>query len=385
MRSLTTRFFAGLIVVSVAALALGTWWVRHTVEQQFGRQLIVEETVENINGEQVVRETRREIPGGPIVSDEYRAQVDIDQLNRRLLIALSVVVLGAGLVSAIVARRVLGPVRELHRAVEQMATGGPGRVQVHGDDELADLGHAFNSMADAIEQQEQRKRDLTNDIAHELRTPLTDLRCHLEALQDGVVDVTPETLGTLHAEVSHLQRLVEDLGELARAEARQLPLQPEVVAVDDVFRQLQRKAAPRAAALGVDIRVRLSSPGVTVWFDRGRLVQVLGNLLDNALVYTPSGGWIELSARLDSSAPSDDAVTIDVRDTGPGIPPEFRARIFDRFYRVDASRSRTTGGVGLGLAITRQIVEAGGGHVSVSSPPDGGSVFSVTLPSRPSS
>lgn len=370
-----TRFFVALVLVSVVALALGTWWVRRTVEQQFGRELVVEQTVERIDGQQVVRESRREVPGGPVVVEEMRG-VDVAALNQRLLIALSVVIFGAALVTALVARRVLGPVRALRTAVDRMATGGAGaRVAVSGDDELAALGRAFNAMADALARQEQLKRDLTNDIAHELRTPLTDLRCHIEALQDQVVDVTPETLGTLHAEVSHLQRLVEDLGELARAEAKQLSLSPEAVVVADVVGHLARQATARAASLGVTVRLEDVDPTATAWVDRGRLQQVIGNLLDNALVHTPDGGHITLAVR-----PQGDTVTISASDSGPGIPAEHLPHVFDRFYRVDASRSRSTGGVGLGLAIARQFVEASGGSIAVDSPVSGGTTFIVTLP-----
>lgn len=379
MRSLTTRFFVGLVLVSLAALALGTWWVQRTVAQQFGRQLVVEQTREVIDGNVAERETTREFPGtGPVISEEIRG-VDVAMLNRRLLIALSVVVIGAALVTAVVARRVLAPVHALRLAVDQMAAGAStARVAVTGHDELAALGRAFNSMADAIARQEQLKRDLTNDIAHELRTPLTDLRCHIEALQDQVVEVTPDTLATLHSEVSHLQRLVEDLGELARAEARQLPLTPESVIVADIVEQLVKQAAPRAGVLGITITTGAVDHDARAWVDRGRLQQAIGNLLDNALVHTPAGGTIGIDVRL-----AGDGVSVSVRDSGPGIPADHLPHIFDRFYRVDASRSRTTGGVGLGLAIARQFVEASGGHISVDSPATGGTVFTVTLPSDP--
>lgn len=369
------RFFVALLLVSVVALALGTWWVRHTVEQQFGRELVVEQTREVINGEEVVRETRRELPGGPAMTEEIRG-IDVDLLNRRLLIALTVVVLGAAVATALIARRVLGPVRQLRLAVDRMASGGAtARVTVTGDDELAALGRAFNVMADALVQQDQLKRDLTNDIAHELRTPLTDLRCHIEALQDDVVPVTSETLSTLHAEVSHLQRLVEDLGELARAESRQLSLDQEPVVVAEVVAQVAAQATARAVTLGVTLSLTDVDAGACAWVDRGRLRQVIGNLLDNALVHSPRGGAITLSAHV-----TDGEVTISVQDSGPGIPEAHLPHIFERFYRVDPSRTRSTGGVGLGLAIARQFVEASGGRISVESPSSGGSTFTVTLP-----
>jgi two-component system sensor histidine kinase BaeS len=376
MRRLTTRLFVALMVVSLVALALGTWWVRRAVQAQFGPQFVVEQTVERVNGQEVVRETRREEPSGAVVDERVTGPEQVAALNRRLLWALSVVVLGAALVTALVARRVLGPVQALREAAEAMAAGRlDTRVPVAGNDELAALGHAFNSMATALADQERLKRDLTNDIAHELRTPLTDLRCHIEALQDEVVGVTPDTLTTLHAEVAHLQRLVEDLGDLARAESRQLQLAPEAVDAGALIRQLVRQAEPRAASLGVSLDAMLPVTHVTVWADPARLQQVLSNLLDNALVHTSSGGKVTITLTADAMT------RINVSDTGPGIPPEHLPHVFDRFYRADASRSRTTGGVGLGLAIARQMVEASGGSIAVQSAPGTGTTFSVLWPS----
>jgi two-component system sensor histidine kinase BaeS len=381
MQSLTTRVFVSLLAVSIVALALGTWWVRRAVEAQFGGRMIVEQTVERINGQEVVRRTERALPSGEVVGETISGvdKAQVAELNQRLLLALTVVVLGAGLVTALVARRILGPVRALREAAEGMAAGRlETRVSVGGNDELATLGHAFNTMATALGNQERLKRDLTNDIAHELRTPLTDLRCHLEALQDNVVPVTPEALATLHAEVAHLQRLVEDLGDLARAESRQLQLHPEAVVVAATLDHLARHAAPRAASLGVTLTVDPPKDDVTVWADPARLQQVLSNLIDNALVHTPAGGRVTLSV----GGTHAHTVVIEVADTGPGIAAEHLPHVFDRFYRADPSRSRATGGVGLGLAIARQMTEAAGGTISVRSVIGAGTTFAVAWPTE---
>lgn len=376
MRSLTTRVFVGLVAVAVLALALGAWLVRWTVERQFNTEIVVEQWVRVVDGKEIVEETRRGVAGEPVTTPVGGAAlVDVSGLTRRLVIAFAVVVIGAAIVTAVLARRVLGPIHALHAAAQRVSRGDPGRVEIRGHDELASLGMAFNEMAEALAHQEQRKRDLTNDIAHELRTPLTDLRCHLEALQDGVVDITPETLATLHAEVTHLQSLVEDLGDLARAEARQLTLAPEVVDVGALLVQVHRQAAPRATALQIALDDVTAPAGIMAWVDPGRLRQVVTNLLDNALVHTPAGGRIHLGA-----SAADGLVTITVSDTGAGIPPEHLPHVFDRFYRVDPSRSRTTGGVGLGLAIARQLVEASSGRIAVASEPARGTTFTVTLP-----
>ncbi|MGE3345084.1 MAG: sensor histidine kinase [Vicinamibacterales bacterium] len=376
MRSLTSRVFVGLVAVAVLALALGAWLVRWTVDRQFNTEVVVEQWVRVVDGREIVEETRRGVTGEPVTTPTGGAAVvDVTGLTRRLVIAFAVVVVGAAIVAAVLARRVLGPIQALHAAAQRVSRGDPGRVEIRGHDELASLGRAFNEMAEALARQEQRKRDLTNDIAHELRTPLTDLRCHLEALQDGVVDITPETLATLHAEVTHLQSLVEDLGDLARAEARQLTLAPEAVDVRALLVRVHRQAAPRATALQIALDDISAPAGVMAWVDPGRLRQVVTNLLDNALVHTPAGGRIHLGA-----SAADRQVTITVRDTGAGIPPDHLPHVFDRFYRVDPSRSRTTGGVGLGLAIARQLVEASGGRITAASEPSRGTTFTVTLP-----
>ena len=373
MRSVTTRFFAALVAVSLIALALGTWWVRRAVEAHLGGRVIVEQTVERRNGEQFVQERRYAAPGGPVIAP----QPDAAGLTRRLLIALSVVVLGAAAVTALVARRVLGPVRALRDAAASMAAGRlDARVPETGDDELSALARAFNSMAQSLGEQERLKRDLTNDIAHELRTPLTDLRCHVEALQDGVVTAGPEALGQLHGQIAHLQRLVDDLGDLARAEARQLRLEPESLNVAGIVALTIRQAAPRAASLGVRVENTVTGGELTLWGDRARVQQVLSNLLDNALGHTPPGGSVTFDARR-----VDGETIIGVRDTGDGIAAEHLPHVFDRFYRADPSRSRATGGAGLGLAIARQVVEASGGGITAASVPGAGTTFEVRWPS----
>jgi two-component system sensor histidine kinase BaeS len=375
MRSLTTRFFTALVLVSIAALALGTLWVQRALRAEFGPAVVVERTVETVNGRAVERETRRTLDG--LTAAAPAGPADIPRLNRRLVLAVSVVVLGAAAVTGLMARRVLGPIRALREGAAAMAAGRlDARVVVSGRDELAALASAFNEMAAALAVQEQRKRDLTNDIAHELAAPLTDLRCHLEALQDRVVEVTPDSLATLHAEVAHLQRLVTDLGDLARADTHQLRLDPEDVSVGEIVHQLVRQADARVQSLGVRVDVDMPPDGAIVRADRARLRQVLANLFENALAHTPAGGVVTITA-----CAAGGHMVIDVHDTGSGIAPEHAPHVFDRFYRADPSRTRATGGVGLGLAIARRIAEASGGSVSLTSAEGRGSTFSVRWPS----
>ena len=248
------------------------------------------------------------------------------------------------------------------------------RVDVRGADELAALARAFNVMAEGLDREERRKRELTNDIAHELRTPVTNLRCHLEALQDGVAPFTAGTARALHADVVHLQRLVDDLGELAQVEARELRLEPERTDLSTVVEHLARELEPRLASAGLTLE-RRTEGRVQAWVDPERLRQVLRNLVENAVAHTPAGGRIEIELTADESSAS-----IGVSDTGEGIAAQHLPRVFDRFYRADPARSRRTGGAGLGLAIARQIVVQSGGDIAVVSEPGRSTTFTVRVP-----
>lgn len=288
-------------------------------------------------------------------------------------------VLGLGIVAfaacATVARRLAGPLEELTGALE--AGDLSRRIAVRGDDEIARLGAAFNSMAASIERAERLRQDLVSDVAHELRTPLTNLRGEVESLEDGLLAPTPAVLASLREEVVHLERLVEDLQELALAEAGRLRLALETVALEAEVAGVLRgfgngSSLPR-------VHVELADPP-PVRADPRRLRQILSNLIDNARRHTPADGCIVISAEAGTAA---DTVTIRVRDTGPGIPPQRRADVFERFVRLDGSRQRATGGAGLGLAIVKQLVEAHGGRIWIEDPPaEGatGTVVAFTLP-----
>lgn len=385
MRSLSSRLFIAIVVVSLVALAIGVWWVRRTV-LEFDRQVTVERVV-RADGRVIVNEIARDTTrllepanGDDSIAGNPRTGPLVDALSRRLLIALTVVIVGAAFVTAVISRRVLGPIGALRTAADRWSRGEfDARVNVEGHDELAALGRAFNAMAGQLDRQERLKRDLTNDIAHELRTPLTNLRCHVEALQDSVVAAGPDTWAGIGADIASLERLVRDLGELAQAEARQLAMRPEAVSIPELFDGLLREVEPRASAAGLTTAATIAPDTPPAWVDRGRLQQVLRNLVDNALAHTPAGGRIELSATRQERG-----VVLHVSDTGAGIDEVHLPHIFDRFYRADPSRSRHTGGAGLGLAIARQIVLASGGVIGVESRPGAGTRFAIVLPGLPS-
>jgi two-component system sensor histidine kinase BaeS len=250
------------------------------------------------------------------------------------------------------------------------------RVAVNARDEIGQLAHAFNAMADGLARTEQLRRTMVTDVAHELRTPLTNLRGYLEALRDGVAQPRREVIDSLYEEALLLNHLVDDLQDLTLAEAGKLSLYREPTDLPALLAASAEALRPRFDEKNVSLSVG-HVPGLPlVHVDPKRIGQVLRNLLANAVAYTPEGGSVRLSAEA-----SAEAVTICVQDTGVGIAPEHLPNVFERFYRADSSRARATGGAGIGLAIVRQIVEAHGGAITVQSTPGHGTTFRFSLPS----
>lgn len=298
-------------------------------------------------------------------------------MNTALAVAATAAFLAAVAVSIFVTRRIVAPIRAMTTASARIADGRYGeRVPVTSDDELGDLAGQFNRMAATLEQVERMRRDLVADVAHELRTPLASIDGYMEALIDGVVPAGPETFHRVRREASRLQRLVADLQELSRAEAGQLPIHRRPVAVHDLVDAAVGRLRPqfddKEIALGTDV-----APGLPrVLADPDRIGQVLTNLLGNALQHTPPGGRVTIRAH-----PEHGMVAIAVVDTGAGIAPEHLPHVFDRFYRADRSRARSSGGSGIGLTIARHLVEGHGGSIRAESPgPGRGATFTFALP-----
>jgi signal transduction histidine kinase len=251
-------------------------------------------------------------------------------------------------------------------------------VRVEADDEIGDLGQAFNQMAAELERAEVLRRQMTADIAHELRTPLSVIQGNVEALQDGLFPLTLEALEPIQTKTELLGRLVEDLRNLALAEAGQLPLDRQPTDLASLAEGAVTAFQPAAEAKGITLGL-IAPPGLPpADADPQRIEQVLVNLLSNALRHTPAGGRVEIEL---ASAASN-RLTLRITDTGPGIPPEALPNVFERFYRVDRGRGRGEGGdgTGLGLAVARSIVEAHGGIIKVENAPGRGASFWFALP-----
>lgn len=311
---------------------------------------------------------------------EARAQLFIDYragFNDALFVAGGVALIVALILSFYLSRGVTGPVKAMSAASERIAAGQyQERVHVAGQDELSQLAARFNEMAGKLDEVEGMRRRLIADVSHELRTPLTSIQGSLEGLIDGVLPATKATYEEIHSEAQRLNRLVNDLQELSRVESAAFQLERRPVDMVGLVRTVLKRLAPAAAARGVVLRPDPLPELPSIYGDEDRLLQVLSNIVSNALSYTSEGGTVTLSARRVA-----DEVQIAIRDSGVGIAPEHLPRIFDRFYRVDESRSRQAGGSGIGLTIAHALVEAHGGRIWAESPGvEKGSTFTVALP-----
>jgi len=290
---------------------------------------------------------------------------EIAAVDRRLLAIFAVAALVAVLLTVVVSRRITRPVEQLTIAVQEFGRGKrPLHVPITGHDEIARLATSFHAMADAVSAQEELRRRMIGDVAHELRTPLTNLRCEIESIQDGLTMPNTARIASIHEEVLHLQRLVEDLQDLAIAEAGALALHRERVDLGAEIAGIVRGQAELTVEHGIAVDVDLT-----------RLRQIVHNLLANAARHTLDGTPVRIRvARAGTEA------TVAVADRGPGIPAKELERIFERFHRVDEARSRARGGAGLGLAIVRRLVELHGGRVWAESVEGQGATFTFTLP-----
>jgi len=309
------------------------------------------------------------LPAGPTAEEEL-----LGRLNRALWISAAVAGAVALLVAGVLSGRLLRPVRELTGAARGLSQGDLGRrVNVRGDDELADLSRTFNQMAENLERAEGLRREMTADVAHELRNPLAVIQARLEGIGDGLYPSSREGLASVLEQSRVLNRLVEDLRMLALADAGQLTLERRRLDLGALARDVVSSFQPQASAkeielaFSADVDARLDVDG-----DPTRMTQILDNLLTNALRHTPAGGSVSLAMKEERGR-----VVMELVDSGEGFPPEALPYVFERFYRSDKSRARQLGGSGLGLAIARKLVEAHGGTIQAANRPEGGALVRV--------
>jgi signal transduction histidine kinase len=297
-------------------------------------------------------------------------------INRSLLLGGSVAIAIALLLTFVLSRRMTSPIGALAKAARRLGRGDLSqRVESQGEGEVAGLAEAFNSMAADLEYTEQLRRNMVADVAHELRTPLSNIQGYLEAIGDGMIEADAAVIHSLGEEASLLSRLVNELQELSLAEAGELKLVYQAEDVGNLVKQAVAPWEPQMAAKGISLSLDLPDNLPLVNIDWQRVNQVLHNLLENAVAHTAEGGSINVAASAEGKW-----VEVNVSDTGEGIPAEDLPYIFERFYRVDKSRARATGGSGLGLTIAKRLVEAHGGTITVQSDLGEGSRFSFTLP-----
>lgn len=302
-----------------------------------------------------------------------------DAIQGALVIAIAAAGIASLVASIVLSSRLSRPIGRLAEASRRIARGRYAeRVPVASDDEIGGLAETFNTMAESLEATERRRLQLVGDVAHELRTPLATLDGYLEGIEDGLIKPEPRTWTLLRGETSRLTRIVNDLQELWRAEAKQLVLQLEPVDVTALVKAAIERHTGPAQERGIELRLETDPTIPTVGADRDRLVQIIDNLLSNAIRYTADE--TEVTVRVRASA---DAVTLSVADLGLGLTDEQRERVFERFYRADPSRSRALGGSGIGLAIAKALVELMGGRIwAESAGPGTGATFSVALPTQ---
>jgi signal transduction histidine kinase len=285
----------------------------------------------------------------------------------------------AGVISLVIARwlarGMTQPLRDMATAARAMETGDyTRRVRTRSRDEVGQLALAFNRMSAELEVLEQSRRDLVANVSHELKTPITAIRAHLENLADGVEQPDPATLQVMLVQTERLGRLVDQLLDLSRLESGEVPLHLEPVALARVVDRVISEISVGRSVTDVELQTEVPE-ALLVDADEERIHQVVFNLVDNAVRFTPPGGTVTIAAQ-----PKDDRVVVTVADTGVGIAPEHLPRLFERFYRADAARSRDDGGgTGIGLAIARSIVEGHGGRITAESEPGRGATFTFDL------
>lgn len=298
-------------------------------------------------------------------------------VTRAVFFGGAMAVLVALVLSLLFAQKISSPLDKLTGVLKEF-TGGNHKVRAEvkdSEDEIGQLGEAFNNMAETIEKQEELRKNLTADVAHELRTPLSILRGNIESLQAGVVKPDMEVISSLHDEIIRISRIVKELQDLSLAEAGRLSLNYSKIKIKDLVNRVIQTFQPELEARKIDLKKKMPEEISYLWVDGDRINQVMINLLGNALKYTPEGGEISVTGQVKG-----EELLISISDTGPGIKKEDLPFIFERFYRSPQERYASEGGSGLGLAIAKGLVEAHGGIIWAEGNSLQGTTFTFTIP-----
>lgn len=292
-----------------------------------------------------------------------------------MAIATIVAIVLASCCGFLFARSLVNPINRITKTAREIKEGNlSARTELRGDDEIAELGETFDEMAESVEKDRELERRLTTDVAHELRTPLMAIQSTVEAMVDGVFEADQERLETVNSEVQRLGRLVSALLSLSRLENRSTPMKEEVVDVGELISSIVATHEAFVADSGLTLTYEMEK-NVLVKGDADMIRQATANLISNAVRYTPEGGHITVKV-----SRGDIMAAIAVRDTGIGLSPEERKMVFSRFWRADAGRARSSGGLGIGLAVVKEIVDRHRGWVQVEGKKNEGACFTIHLP-----
>jgi signal transduction histidine kinase len=360
VRGIAVRLLLAQTLVLVAGAAT-TWIVAAIVGPPLFREYLLRTGVPHASAEQARAE------------QAYRYATALS-----VSVALGVAALTALVVTWYLSRRLQRSVAEIASAATAVANGRYDiRVSPPGlGEDFQALANAFNQMAERLESVDTTRRQMFGDLAHEIRTPVSVVEAYLEALEDDVSTLDPDTIRMLREQARRLVRFSDDFAALAKAEEAQIVAAPTWIAPDRLISAAVAAASDRYQAKNVVLRPRVAPDLPHVCADPQRLAQVLGNLLDNALRHTPPRGRVDVAATA-----ANDQLVITVTDTGDGIAAEHLPHVFERFYRVDAARDRQYGGAGIGLAIAKALIDAHGGHIAASSGgPGTGTTFTTSLP-----
>jgi signal transduction histidine kinase len=355
----------GMVVVSMET--------SQPIGSMASQQLLTEGTPIEVNGKQVG--TLLMVHFQPRFTPEE--SLYLQRINMALIYAALVALLVAVIIGVLLARTLVKPVQALTGAVQNITQGHlEQEVKVTSQDEIGQLAHSFNQMSREVARVNKLRRQMTADIAHDLRTPLTVIAGYIEAMQDGVLQPTPERMALMYDEIRRLQDLVGDLRILSLADSGELSIHPQLLSPTYL---LERAIAPyehRLQELKINLQMQGNPDLPMIWLDESRMMQVFGNLIANSLRYTPEDGNILLSA-----SQVGDHVEMAIKDSGKGIAPQDLPHIFERFFRADPSRYTENGeSSGLGLAIAKALVETMGGTISAESTPGEGTTMRVSFP-----